>query len=160
MLGELYQDGCYKARFPSAEPQQSTEAILINTSGGLTDGDALSCHAAWNANTAALITTQAAERIYRSRGAQTTVLTQLNVGECANACWLPQETILFDGGRMDRNINIDMSPGARLFAAESVVFGRTAMGEVARSGRICDRWRVRIDGKLVFADGLLFRGSE
>ena len=156
VLDSLYQDGCYKARFPHTEAQQTTEAVLINTAGGLTDGDSLSCIASWQPETSALITTQAAERIYRSRKSHATVHTHLNVGKRANACWLPQEAILFDGGRIKRNIDINISSDAYLFAAESVVFGRTGMGEVTQSGELRDTWRVRIDDKLVFADSLLF----
>lgn len=155
VLDALYQEGCYKARFPQPDGRQPTEAILINTSGGLTDGDYLSCVASWHADTGALITTQAAERIYKSRSEAATIHTRLNIGERAAACWLPQETILFDGGRLDRTTDVEMSQGASLFAVESIVFGRTGMGEVTRSGRVFDRWRIRSGGKLLFADAVL-----
>jgi urease accessory protein len=157
VLDELHQQGCYKARFPQG--QRTSEAILINTTGGLTDGDELSCLAAWHDDTGALITTQAAERIYRSRQQSAVVRSTLIIGERARACWLPQETILFDGGRLDRTTDIAMARDSRLFAAESIVFGRTAMGEVTTSGRVFDRWRIRIDGRLAFADSLLFDGA-
>jgi len=156
VLDALYQSGCYKVRFPRATAEQPPEAILINTAGGLTDGDTLSCAADWQPDTAALLTTQAAERIYRSRAAAAHIDTQLDIGQRATACWLPQETILFDGGRLNRSTSVRMCPDARLFAAETVVFGRTGMGEVTRSGRLFDSWRIRVDDKLVFADTVLF----
>ena len=159
VLDQLHQQGCYKARFPTRTEQRTSEAILINTSGGLTDGDELSCRAAWHSDSAALITTQAAERIYRSRQESAVVRSNLTIGERATACWLPQETILFDGGRLDRVTTIAMTRSSRLFAAESIVFGRVAMGEATTSGRVFDRWRVRIDGRLAFADSLLFDGD-
>ena len=37
--------------------------------------------------------------------------------------------------------------------------GRSAMGEVVRSARLSDRWRIRQDDKLIFADALLFDDS-
>lgn len=154
-LDSLYQEGCYKARFPRADARQPAEAILINTSGGLTDGDFLSCDAAWHPDTRALITTQAAERIYKSRRGVATIRTRLNVGARATACWLPQETILFNEGRLDRTTDVEMSPDASLFAVESMVFGRIGMGEVTCSGHVFDRWRIRVGGKLVFADAVL-----
>jgi urease accessory protein len=159
VLDELHQQGCYKARFPTPTGQRISEAVLINTSGGLTDGDELSCVAAWHDDAAALITTQAAERIYRSRHESAVVRSNLTIGERATACWLPQETILFDGGRLDRATDVAMARDSRLFAAESIVFGRTAMGEVTTSGRVFDRWRIRMDGRLAFADSLLFDGG-
>ena len=128
--------------------------MLINTSGGLTDGDRLFVDAAWQADTRALVTTQAAERIYRSREGVARISTTLEVGERAAAYWLPQETILFDAGRLDRTTDVWMSRDASLFAVESIVFGRAGMGETTASGRVFDRWRIRIDGMLVFADAL------
>lgn len=154
VLDRLYQDGCCKARFPRPEWTRPPEAVLINTSGGLTDGDRLSVDAAWQADTRALVTTQAAERIYRSREGVARISTTLEVGERAAAYWLPQETILFDAGRLDRTTDVWMSRDASLFAVESIVFGRAGMGETTASGRVFDRWRIRIDGMLVFADAL------
>lgn len=155
VLDALYQEGCSKVRFPRPDGHKPAEAILINTSGGLTDGDHLSCSALWHADTKALITTQAAERIYKSRSEVATIHTQLNIGDRVTACWLPQETIFFDEGRLDRTTDVVMSHGASLFAVESMVFGRTGMGEATCSGRVFDRWRIRVGGKLVFADAVL-----
>jgi urease accessory protein len=155
VLDSLYQQGCYQARFPNTEASQPAEAVLINTSGGLTDGDSLSCTAEWQAATTAVITTQAAERIYRSRESSARIETDLRVGELASACWLPQETIVFEGARLHRSTTVEMAGGASLFAAEIVVLGRSAMGEVVRTGRLFDRWRIRRAGELVFADAVL-----
>lgn len=156
VLDTLYQEGCYQARFPDAEALQPTEAVLINTCGGLTDGDALSCNATWQAETSAVITTQAAERIYRSRKQPATIDTKLEVGDQASACWLPQETIMFDGGRLRRSTHVEMAGESSLFAAEIVVMGRDAMGEVVRSAGLFDGWRIWRDNELVFADAVQF----
>ena len=45
-----------------------------------------------------------------------------------------------------------MAGDAELLLIESLVFGRLAMGETAIDARLADSWRVRRDGKLVFAD--------
>ncbi len=73
--------------------------------------------------------------------------------------WLPQETILFDRARLHRGIEVDLSEGASLLLAEAVIFGRTAMGESVRSGELIDRWRIRRDGRLVFAETLRLGGD-
>ena len=156
VLDSLYQDGCYKARLPGREHRLAAEAVLINTSGGMTDGDVLETEVVWAENTTALVTTQAAERIYRSRRDPAIIENRLVLAERATACWLPQETIVFDGACLERINDIHMTSGSRLFAAEIVVFGRAAMGEVVRTGRLFDQWRVRVDGRLVFADSTRF----
>ena len=43
--------------------------------------------------------------------------------------------------------------------AEAVVFGRSAMGEAVEQGAFTDRWRVRRDGRLVFAETVRLDGA-
>lgn len=154
-LAELYQQGCCKVRFPRSAGAH-LEAVLLNTSGGLTDGDALSTEIAWQAGTRATVTTQAAERIYRAASRDVArVSTRISIDDGCLAGWLPQETIVFDGARLARTLEIDMKSTSRLLALESVVFGRRAMGETFNLGTISDRWRIAIDGRLEFSDNFL-----
>lgn len=158
VLGDLYQQGCAKLRFPDRDGK-GREAVLINTAGGLTGGDVFECAVAWGEGTAATVTTQAAERIYRTGFGPARIDTNLAIGPGARAAWLPQETILFDGGRFERTTSVDVAAGATLIACESLVVGRRAMGETVRSGSVRDAWRVRLGGRLVFADTLRLDGD-
>jgi urease accessory protein len=151
-LHRLYQDGCAKIRLPRDAEAVGLEAVLINSSGGLTGGDHLTWRAEAGAGARLTVTTQACERIYRSAGGVAKVETHLCLGQDAELHWLPQETLLFDQGALARSFDADLAAGARLLAVESVVLGRTAMGEQVLSGRLRDRWRVRREGRLVFAD--------
>ena len=45
-----------------------------------------------------------------------------------------------------------MSIRPELLAVESIVLGRTAMGETAHDVVLTDAWRIRRGGRLVFAD--------
>jgi len=159
VLDDVFQSGCCKVRFPRAEPGANTEAVLINTAGGLTDADRMAVEARWRPGTCAVVTSQAAERIYRSRGEPAQVTNRLNVAGSATALWLPQETILFDGGRMSRRMTATVEEGGQLLACESLVFGRRAMGETVRRGAVRDAWRIRYADRLVFADGLELDGD-
>ncbi|WP_405232479.1 urease accessory protein UreD [Lentisalinibacter salinarum] len=154
-LDELYQQGCSKVRFPRKQ-DGTPEAVLLNTAGGLADGDTLTSEIHWRGGARATVTSQAAERVYRAAGGGSArVTTRLRVDADAVACWLPQETIVFDGARLARSLEIEVAPDARLLALESTVFGRRAMGETVSRGRVSDRWRLRIGGRLVFADHFL-----
>jgi urease accessory protein len=73
--------------------------------------------------------------------------------------WLPQETIFFDGASLVRETEVALDPSARLVACESVIFGRAAMGETVRAGAIVESWRIRVAGRLVFADSLRLSGD-
>jgi urease accessory protein len=159
VFGTLYQSGCLRIRMPPPEPSASPEAIIINTSGGLTGGDQVSLSASWQSGASAVLCTQAAEKIYRSTGAEVRITNRLLVGAGASAEWLPQETILFDRARLRRNSEVDVCEGARFLAAEGVIFGRMAMREEIVAGELRDCWHVRIGGKLVYADILHLAGA-
>lgn len=159
VLGDVHQSGCCKVRFPRAETGAAPEAVFINTAGGLTDGDRLDSEAVWGRGTSAIVTSQAAERIYKSRAGLAKITNRLSVEPDATALWLPQETILFDRGRFSRRLEADVASSARLLACESTLFGRSAMGERVERGEIIDAWRVRRDGRLVFADGFHLEGD-
>jgi urease accessory protein len=153
-LRGLYQQGSAKARFSACE-DGAREVVLINTAGGLTGGDrfAWAIEAGPGAHCRAV--TQACEKIYRSADGDAEVQVELNIGEDASLEWLPQETILFDGSRLKRRFDIEVAATGRLLAVESALIGRRAMGETNARVWLKDRWRVRRDGELIFADDLV-----
>ena len=154
----LFQEGCAKARLPSPLRNAAPEAILINTAGGLAGGDRLATEIELAAGASAVATTQACERVYRSTGPAVTVSARLRLSGGARLAWLPQETILFDGCRLERSLEADLDGNAELLAVEAFLFGRMAMGETVRSGGLHDRWRIRREGRLIFADDLRIEG--
>jgi len=159
VFDRLYQSGCLRVRMPASEPGFSPDAIIINTSGGLTGWDEISLDCHWQSGTSAALCSQAAEKIYRSTGADVQIANRLNVQDGASAEWLPQETIIFDRARMNRTFQVDVARGARFLAVESLVFGRTAMGEEVTYGFVRDCWRIRIAGVLVYADAFQINGA-
>jgi urease accessory protein len=63
-----------------------------------------------------------------------------------------------------RHIEAEIAADAELLLVEPLVFGRTEMGETRITTSFSDRWRIRRDGELVFAedfrvDGELPRGA-
>jgi len=159
VLAALFQEGCAKARFPRREAGAFAGAVLLNTAGGLTGGDRLQQAVRWGEGTAATVAGQAAERIYRSLGDAARIETRLMVEPGATAEWLPQETILFDRARLDRDLQIELHGDAEFLGVEAIVFGRAAMGETVRQGSLRDAWRIRRDGRLVYADALAVDGD-
>ena len=159
VLGELYQRGSAKIRLPKLEPTDFYEAVLINTSGGLTDDDIFKIEASWRDGTSAIVTSQAAERIYKSRENLANIITQIDISPDATAMWLPQETILFDAGKFKRDCTIKLHSSSQLLACESLVFGRAAMGEEVRIGALAENWNIYCDNKLIFADRLKLEGN-
>ncbi len=156
-VSRAYEAGGLRLRFPTVHPglHPGCEAVMINTGGGMVGGDTARLAFALEPNAAVTLTTQSAEKIYRSTGGATTrVDVALTLGPGAHGEWLPQETILFDAVRFNRRLEVDMAADATLLLAEAVVFGRLAMGEAVRTGSFGDRWSVRRDGTLVFAEAV------
>jgi urease accessory protein len=151
-LQRLREEGCTKLRMPARVAGVPIEAVLINTSGGLAGGDQIEIDVAAAGDIC--MTTQAAEKIYRSLGSQTKVSTKLAIGKGARVCWLPQEAILFDGARLTRSFDASVESDATLLAVESLVLGRKAMGENLTEFSLRDHWRIRHGGRLVFADDI------
>lgn len=150
-LATLFQEGCAKIRLPHTH-DASLQAVLINTAGGLTGGDEVRWAAEAAAGARLVLTTQACERVYRSLGDDARVSTQLTVRAGAHVDWLPQETILFEGSRLQRSLDVELEDGGSLFAVEAVLLGREAMGETARQARLSDTWRIRRNGRLIHAE--------
>ncbi|MXU65910.1 urease accessory protein UreD [Oceanomicrobium pacificus] len=152
-LRRLHQAGSAKILRPRTYggPDQ---AVLINTAGGLTGGDRLDVSAEVDPGGALVVTSQTAERIYRSAGGAAQVRNRLTVGAGARLDWLPQETILFDGAALDRQLDVTLAGDARFLAAESFLFGRAAMGETIAKLALSDRWHIRRDGEPLYRDRL------
>lgn len=154
-LDRLYQQGSAKIRFPRHH-DGSLEAVLVNTAGGLTGGDRLSWDIELDQYCDVVVTTQACEKSYKSVSGSALVQTKLSLKRNSTLHWLPQETILYDGSNLTRELSVEMEPGAHFVGLECIMLGREAMGETIGQIGFHDRWRIKYDGKLYFADDLRF----
>lgn len=157
VLARLFQEGAAKIRLPRV-PGEGAEAVLINTAGGLTGGDALDFEVEAGASATVTATTQACEKVYRSAGGVARVDVRLKAGAGARLDWLPQETILFDRSALARGLAVDLADDAVFLAVEPVLYGRQAMGEQVTRGLFRDRWRIHRAGRLIFADDVRLEG--
>jgi urease accessory protein len=155
---DIAESGPLRVRFPRVR-EERLEAILINTAGGIVGGDKLTFQIETREEASLTLTSQAAEKIYRSNGLTSRISVSLKAEAGSELFWLPQETILFDRARIEREIEADVSSDGSLAICEAVVFGRDAMGEKIARGLLRDRWRVRRDGKLIFADAFSLDGD-
>lgn len=158
-LAHLFQRTPCRVLFPNAEAGDPPMAVLLTTSGGLTGGDEIRLSIEARQGAAATVTTQAAEKLYRSLGPDTRIEAHLSIGADAALEYLPQETIIFDHARLDRRMHVKIAASARLLACEMLVFGRAAHDETLTRGRVYEGWQIRRAGKLVWADALALDGD-
>jgi urease accessory protein len=154
-ISRLREAGSFKLRIPP----RSTEAILINTAGGLAGGDDFKLSLTAKAGARLTVTSQSAERVYRTLGPPAVMTIGVTVQENASLHWLPRETILYDQSALTRTLDIDLATTARFLAVESLVFGREASGETITALSCHENWRIRQGGKLIHADQLHLDGA-
>jgi urease accessory protein len=154
----LREEGPLRVRCPGP-PSRELEAVIVNTAGGLAGGDRLEIEVLVQRGARLVVTTVAAEKIYRSLDADAVVDTHLKVGPGGALAWLPQESILFDQARLARAIDIELADDARLVFVEALVFGRSGMGEIVHRGRLRDHWRIRRSGNIVHAEAMRLDGE-
>jgi urease accessory protein len=147
-IAVMREAGSAKCRMPRG----SNEAILINTGGGLAGGDTVAITADVGEGASLTLTSQAAERIYRTLGPPAEVRVSLTAAAGATLLWMPQESIFFEGSALDRSLAVELGKGATFLAAEAMIFGRREMGEHINQVSLRDRWSVRRAGKLIHAE--------
>ena len=155
-IERLYQSGSAKLMLPKTYGKM-TEAVILNTAGGITGGDTLdiSVHAQ---DCALVATTQTAERLYRSSTAPAQISINLVADSSAELHWLPQETIIFDRAEATRTIKLEMTEESRCLLAETIVLGRQAMGEQVKECYFKDNWRLYRQRVLFHAESLRLTG--
>jgi urease accessory protein len=157
-IDDIFERSPTRIMFPRTGHCQVAEAVIINTGGCVAGGDRLECSVTALPGASIAVTSQAAEKVYRVLHDPARVTTRLKARESARLAWLPQETIIFNGARLHRMTEIELFSGAELLALEWLVLGRAAHGEIVVAGSVLDGWRVKKDGRLIWADN--FRINE
>jgi urease accessory protein len=158
-LRRLFQRAPLRVLFPHFPRGEILSAVVANTSGGLVGGDRLDVDLDVASGARTLVTTQAAEKVYRSTGLECLLSVDIHASESSWVEWLPHETIIFDGARIRRRVSLNVDGGARVLAGDLLVFGRRAHGENLSHGLVHDEWQVRVDSRLSWADTLRLDGD-
>ncbi len=154
-IDQLREAGAAKVRLPPG----ATHAYLINTAGGLAGGDQFSYEIIVEERAALTVTSQSAERVYRTLGPAAKIESAIYLGANARLNWLPHETILFDGASLERHISVDMADNSRFLGLETTIFGREASGETINSIYFREKWNIKYGGKLIHSDVVKLAGS-
>ena len=151
----LHQRWPGRVLLPTVAPYSHAEAVIANTAGGMVGGDRFEQKFVIHSGADVTLTSQAAEKIYRSENKVCRMMTNIKVGEGAWLEWIPQETILFEGAQLRRQTRFDLHPDAFLLAGEMTIFGRRARGEKFKRGYLYDNWEVQINNRLIWSDRMI-----
>ena len=133
---------------------------VLHPPGGLAGGDQLLLTCAAEPRTAALVTTPAATKFYRSVGPWSRQVQLIHVARDASFEWLPLDTILFGGSRAKISTRIRLAPGARFAGWEMISIGRPLSGDRYRSGELDARTEIFVDGAPLLLDRTTFRAGD
>jgi len=136
----LYEEGALRLRCPGPR-RRELEAMIVNTAGGMAGGDRFAIDLTVEPGAHLIVTTAAAEKVYRTLGADASIAARIEVGAGGALAWLPQETILFDRARLERTIEVDLAADAEFLMVhaettrlEGDLAGKLAQAAVARGG--------------------------
>jgi urease accessory protein len=147
-----------RALFP--EGREVAHVYVLHPPGGFVGGDNLMLAVDVGPGAHALVTTPAAGKAYRSDGVRTACVNQhLEVGDGATLEWFPQETIVFDGARIDLTTRVDLAETARFCGWEILCCGRTAGGERLTHGLCRQRFELHRAGVPLVLDKTRLEGG-
>ncbi len=152
--GPLYVQRAFR---PHGE--QALHVYLLHPPGGLVGGDRLEIEITLGHGASALITTPAAQKLYRSQGAEASQSVRLVVQPGALLEWFPGETIAFDCARARLDTSVELLPGAAFCGWDIACLGRPTLGEVFRSGKLRSTLTLLRD-KPLLVERLLIEGSS
>lgn len=103
-------------------------AYTSSFGGGLVDGDSLHLDLDVAPGATAWLSSQGANRVYRSPSGCTSDVSA-RVGDDALLAWVPDPTACFTGARYSQTLAFQLAPSASLIVADIVTSGRSASGE-------------------------------
>ncbi|ANX03152.1 hypothetical protein PG2T_02405 [Immundisolibacter cernigliae] len=150
-------------------PAGACHVYLLHPPGGVVGGDVLDVAIHAGLDSRVLITTPAANRLYRSAGPCAQLTQTLRVDMGAQLEWLPQPTIAFAGVHARVATRVDLAPGGRFIGWEILCLGRPDSGEryAGRLGMALELWqdgaplwleRARYDGTALLDASFGLRG--
>lgn len=147
--------GPLKVQRPFYPEGDVCHVYVLHPPGGVVAGDCLTIAVNVAAESAALVTTPAAGKFYRSDGKVAQQQVRLTVAADASLEWLPQETIIYEGARMASELRLELAAGSRFIGWEMFALGRPAANEGFTTGEAGMNWLIFRSGKLFYRERLI-----
>ena len=130
-----YTKAPFKIQRSFYQPESGVcQVVLLHTGGGIVGGDRLLSRLDLQPQTQVLLTTPAAQKIYRSDGLLSQQNIKLHIQKNSILEFLPLETIVFNGAKYEQKTIVTLETGACFVGWEITRFGRTARAESFETG--------------------------
>jgi urease accessory protein len=147
-----------RAHYPEGSRQPTLTAI--NPGGGYLGGDEYAVDVELEPGASALLTTQAATKVYRTPQGPARAVQRIKLAPGARFESVPDPLIAYRGARFGQDTEVDMASDASLALAEVVTQGWSPDGEPFQFVEVSLVTRIRIDGALAVADNLHLRPDD
>lgn len=137
--------------------------LLINSGGGLVEGDSADFNAVLDADSRLLVTSTEASKFCKClEGGTARETATIKVGPRALFEYCPDETIPFAWTCAERITRIMLDSTSRLFATDMISAGRVHYleGEVFKFSSLLSEFEIRIDGHLFLLDRIVARNES
>ncbi len=139
------------------EEDGTCHLYVLHPPGGIVGGDSLNIEVVCNEYTSTLITTPGASKFYQSNGFTAWQNQNLKVRKDACLEWLPQETILFDGAKVDSTTKVQLDKQSSFIGWEIVSFGRPACKEEFSNGMFKQNFEIWQDDEPLLIDRVMIK---
>lgn len=150
--------GPLRVQKPFYPEDEVVHTYLLHPPGGMVGGDDLTVNVHLEPKAHALITNPGANKIYRTRHQPVYLRQDLQVDGTLE--WLPQETIVFDGGALEAQTTLHLGAGARFILWELPCLGRPAANEAYTDGSTRLKTRIVQGSKLLYEDHFQLKGGD
>jgi urease accessory protein len=143
-------------------PKNSGSAAWVYAAtygGGLVGGDTIALDVSAGAGAAALLSTQASTKVYRS-DARARQQLRAHAAEGSLLVLLPDPVTPFAASHYTQEQHIDLAPGASLISVDWMTAGRVSSGERWQFTSYASRTWLRRDGRVVLHDATLLTPED
>lgn len=124
------------------EGAECPHVYLLHPPGGVVGGDRLSTRVSVGHGGQVLLTTPAAQKLYRSQGKRAEIENHLQLGDGAKLEWLPSETLAFSAAQARLTTRVVLGRGAAFIGWDIACYGMPARAETFASGRVTSRFEL------------------
>lgn len=149
-----------KAFYP--EGPDLAHLYLLHPPGGLVSGDSLTINASVAEQSAALITTPGAGRLYGARDTNKRQLqnNQLQVAAGASLEWFPMETLFYTGSKGQSKTRVDIDAGGKFIGWDICALGLPASNKPFVDGELSQVFEIYCDGKIEWLERWRFNAND
>jgi len=123
-------------------------------------GDGLNISVLSGNHSQALVTTPAAGKMYRSAGSVARQDVHLKLGVDSVLEWFPQETIIYDGARIETRLSVELADRARFIGWDLICLGLPASKKPFRKGHVVQQMVIRREKRPLLFETLRISGED